>query len=183
MNIDLLGGIKMRFELKNMIRMSLLAALICVASYISFSIGTVPFSAQTLAIMIVGLLLKPKESLMTVSVYILLGAIGLPVYANGTSGVGILFGPTGGYIWGFLLGAIIISYLKDILKSKVGYALAAMIGGVGVIYVCGVIGLMTMAKMPFTAAMIAGVYPFLIGDIIKVIVAVWIAKRIEKQID
>lgn len=172
----------MKIEIKSMVRMSLLAALICVSSYISFSIGTVPFSAQTLAIMIIGLLLKPKEAGITVGVYILLGAIGIPVYANGSSGIGILFGPTGGYIWGFLLGAILISIIKNKIKTDAGAILATIIGGIIVIYAFGVMGLVFTAKMPITGAMAVGVYPFLIGDVVKVIAATWISKKLENRL-
>lgn len=172
----------MKIEIKSMVRMSLLAALICVSSYISFSIGTVPFSAQSLAIMIIGLLLKPKEAGITVGVYILLGAIGIPVYANGSSGIGILFGPTGGYIWGFLLGAIVISIIKNKIKTDAGAILATIIGGIIVIYAFGVMGLVFIAKMPITGAMAVGVYPFLIGDVVKVIAATWISKKLENRL-
>lgn len=172
----------MKIEIKSMVRMSLLAALICVSSYISFSIGTVPFSAQSLAIMIIGLLLKPKEAGITVGVYILLGAIGIPVYANGSSGIGILFGPTGGYIWGFLLGAIVISIIKNKIKTDAGAILATIIGGIIVIYAFGVMGLVFTAKMPITGAMAVGVYPFLIGDVVKVIAATWISKKLENRL-
>lgn len=172
----------MNLELKSMVRMSLLAALICVSSYISFSLGAVPFSAQTMIIMIIGLILKPKEAGITVAIYILLGAIGLPVYANASSGLGILFGPTGGYIWGFLFGAIIVSYIKSKRDSLVVSAIACLIGGVVVIYTFGVIGLMLAANMPLDKALLVGVYPFFIGDIVKIIVSVFIVNRIEKQI-
>ncbi|MCT4661834.1 MAG: biotin transporter BioY [Tissierellales bacterium] len=172
----------MKFELKSMVRMSLLAALICVSSYISFSIGTVPISAQTLVIMIVGLMLNPKEAGVTVGIYILLGAIGLPVYSNGSSGLGILFGPTGGYIWGFLIGAVAISHIKNLNKSILNYAIACFIGGILIIYAMGAAGLMIVAKMSLDKALLVGVYPFLIGDIAKIVVAIIIVNRIEKQI-
>ena len=82
--------------------MALLAALLCVSSYISIRLpfSAVPITAQTLVINIAALLLKPKKAGITIAVWILLGIAGLPVFSGGTGGFGVLAGSTGGYIIG-----------------------------------------------------------------------------------
>ena len=105
---------KQKFTVQELTTMALLAALLCVSSYISIRLpfSAVPITAQSLIINMIALLLKPKKAGTTVVIWILLGAVGLPVFSNGNAGFGVLAGPTGGYIFGYLIAAILISLAR-----------------------------------------------------------------------
>jgi biotin transport system substrate-specific component len=116
-------------------------------------------------------------------VYTLLGIAGLPVFAGGSSGIGVLFGPTGGYIIGFILAAYIIGKLSEKTEAADKPGLFAnalnMIPGVLIIYACGFIQLMFIAKIGPASALALGVIPFLPGEIVKIAVAAYIASTYE----
>jgi biotin transport system substrate-specific component len=159
--------------LKRMIVISLLAAILSISAYISIPlpISTVPFTLQSLFLMVIALSMPISISFPTVGLYLLLGAIGLPVFSNGTSGLTVLFGPTGGYLFGFLFATIVISFIKDKLEYFFGYLFAAFVGGVGVVYLFGVIGLMYILGASFDKAIAIGVIPFLPFDLLKAFIA------------
>ncbi|HRK76327.1 MAG TPA: biotin transporter BioY [Streptococcus parasuis] len=90
---------------RSLVYIAIGTALIAALSQISLSIGPVPFTLQTLAIGLVACLYKPKDALASVGLYLVLGAIGLPVFAGFSGGFAALVGPTAGFLWGFLLYA------------------------------------------------------------------------------
>lgn len=141
----------------------------------------VPLSGQTIGVMISGIVLPPGYAALSQIVYILLGIFGLPVFSGGTSGLGTLVGPTGGYIWGFVVGAYTISALVRYKgsKSTLGYVVTLTIGGVGVIYITGLAQLMNVTKMSFHQALLSGMLPFLLGDFFKVALVSSVAKRLK----
>lgn len=159
--------------LKRMIVISLLAAVLSISSYISIPLpfSTVPFTLQSLFLMVIALSMPISISFYTVGLYLLLGAIGLPVFSNGTSGLTVLFGPTGGYLFGFLFATIVIGFIKDKLEYFFGYLFAAFVGGVGVVYLFGVLGLMLILSVSFDKAIAIGVIPFLPFDLSKVFIS------------
>src|SRR5690606_2034442 len=103
-----------KVSINEMTKISLCAALLCISSYIAFPIPFTPImiTAQTIAVNLLALVLSPAHSAISVMLFMLLGIIGLPVFAGGNSGLGALFGPTGGFIIGFLFSAIAIGYFK-----------------------------------------------------------------------
>jgi biotin transport system substrate-specific component len=169
-------------KISRMIKVALLAALVSILSYITIPIPPVPFTAQTLGVMLVGLLLIPTDAFLSITIFILLGTIGIPVFSGGSSGIGILFGPTGGYILGFLLGATFISYFKGDGKNLAKNLIISSIGGIGIIYLIGIPWLAYSLKMNIIKTIQIGAIPFLIGDIIKVILAAIIAVKVNKNI-
>jgi len=116
-------------------------------------------------------------------VYILLGIIGLPVCAGGKGGIGVLFGPTGGYLIGFVVAAFVIGKLIEI-KERAGFVWMAcsMVVGLIVIYLFGVTQLSFVAKLTLKKAITVGVLPFLIGDALKIIVATLITLKLRDKI-
>lgn len=116
-------------------------------------------------------------------VYIILGIIGLPVFSGGSSGLGVLFGPTGGYLLGFIAGAFVIGLLYKITGSTRLGAIIAMVGGLIMIYLMGFIQLSAAAHIPLNQAVAVGVLPFLIGDVIKIAAALIVADRIRPFMD
>lgn len=172
-------------ELRMMVFASLFAALTAAGAYIHIPIpfSPVPITLQVFFVLLAGCILKSKWGSLSMIVYTLLGIAGLPVFAGGSSGIGVLLGPTGGYIIGFILAAYIIGKLSEKTEnsSRSGLLVNAlnMSAGVLVIYLCGVFQLMMVAKIGPAAALTLGVIPFLPGEIVKTAVAAYIASTYE----
>jgi biotin transport system substrate-specific component len=149
--------------------------LITLGSWISIPFIPVPFTLQTLFVLLAGAVMR-RNAVVPVSLYILLGALGLPVFHNGIAGLGIILGPTGGYLIGFIFAALIvgIAYEHDSPLIRITGLIVATL----VIYLFGVAWLMYSLGRGFIPAFIAGVLPFVFGDIIKAGAAYLIAKRL-----
>ena len=102
----------MQSKIKKMATMAMLVALLVVCSQLAVPVGNVPITAQTAAVMLIALLLSPGYAALTVLVFILAGGIGLPFFANFKGGLGVLLGPTGGYLYGFVAAAALISAIS-----------------------------------------------------------------------
>jgi biotin transport system substrate-specific component len=111
-------------------------------------------------------------------VYVMLGVIGLPVFPGGSSRLGILLGPTGGYIIGFIAGAFLTGLIYNKANDSKTATIGAMIGGLAVIYLLGVMLLSFVANMTLQQAVAVGMLPFLVGDAIKVVAALIVADSI-----
>ena len=105
-------------KIKDLVLIAIFTSIICVMSLISIP-TTVPFTLQTLAVFLCMFMLKPIDSLISVLLYILIGAIGIPVFSNFNSGFGTLAGPTGGYIIGFILMTLIPFVVKNKIASGI----------------------------------------------------------------
>ena len=165
-------------ELRMMVFASLFAALTAVGAYIQIPIpfSPVPVTLQVFFVLLAGSMLKSKWGGLSMIVYTLLGIAGLPVFSGGSSGMGVLFGPTGGYITGFILAAYAIGKLSE-KADKSGLFINAlnMSAGVLILYACGFIQLMFVADMGPGTSLALGVIPFLPGEIVKTGVAAYIA--------
>ncbi|AAM07683.1 TPA: biotin transporter BioY [Methanosarcina acetivorans] len=170
-------------ELRKMVFASLFAALTAVGAYIQIPIpfSPVPVTLQVFFVLLAGSLLKSKWGSLSMIVYTLLGVAGLPVFAGGSSGIGVLLGPTGGYIFGFILAAYLIGKFSERAESagKSGFAVNALNMGAGVlvIYALGVSQLMLVAEMGPRAALTLGALPFLPGEVVKTAAAAYIASN------
>ena len=174
----------MKYKIKDLIIIALFAALIGVSAYIIIPIpfSPVPITAQTLIVMLTGCILGVMHSATTLLIFLLLGAIGLPVFSKGQSGFGTILGPTGGYLIGFLIAAVVISLLTKNKNSYKRYLTANVIGGIFVIYTIGVIWLSISSDIGIKKAFFVGAVPFIPGDILKVIFASFLAKKLKKYI-
>ena len=112
---------KPKMSTRELTKTALCVALLCISSYISFPIPFTPIviTAQTLVVSLIGLILNPMESFLSTLIFMLLGCVGLPVFSGGTAGIGKLFGPTGGFIIGFLAAAPLISFTKGKKSYKI----------------------------------------------------------------
>ncbi len=167
---------------REMTMIGMFAALISVMGYISVPIPPVPITGQTLAVMLAGMVLSPAAAGMSVGVFMLLGAIGVPVFSNGRAGIEVILGPSGGYIVGFLVAAIVISLLKGNGRDIKRALLACVIGGFGVVYAIGLPWLAGILSLDMNSALAAGLYPFIIGDALKIVLAAYIGVRINKAL-
>ncbi len=163
-----------------MTKIALLVAMNCISAYLivplPFSLS--PIALQTVVINLVGFLLKPKQAFMVMLVYILVGLIGVPVFTGGTAGPAKMFGPTGGYIWGFLIAATLIAWLKGKTYNFKRFVAVSVIIGIPVIYILGAIQLKLLTDMNWEAVIVSGVLPFIPLDVVKCIVAAILARPV-----
>lgn len=170
-------------HLKRMVYAALMAALTAAGAYIAIPIGPVPIVLQNLFVMLAGLLLGGRWGLISVGVYLLAGAMGLPVFAGGTGGVGKFVGPTGGYLLGFAAAAYLIGLISENGRGRVAVDVLAMLAGTLVIYAFGVSWLKVVTGMSFSKAVAVGMLPFLIGDAVKIAAAIPIARVLRPMMD
>ena len=131
----------------------------------------VPLTGQTFAVLLVGATFGSKRGAASMALYIALGALGLPVFAGGASGVAYLSGATLGYLVGFVMAAYVIGLLAERgLERSVRTSIIPFLAGTMIIYVCGVAWL-TVLLESFDKALAVGLLPFLLGDAIKLIAA------------
>ena len=144
-------------------------AIISVLSPISVPIGIVPVTLQTLAVGLVATVLKPRDTFLAILGYFVLGSIGLPVFAGGLSGFGVVFGPTGGFLFAFLMIGPIISKLLRLTKYKPSLAMLINILGHILMLVIGTIWLKLFTGIGWSNALVVGFTPFLIIETVKAI--------------
>lgn len=163
-------------DIRKMVYASLFAALTAIGAYITIPLGPVPFTLQILFVLLAGAMLGSKWGSISMIVYTLLGIAGLPVFSGGGSGIGVILGPTGGYIIGFTAAAFVVGFLSE--RSRTGNALInaiCILTGVALIYSFGLSHLIVVADMSFMQAITVGFLPFIGADLLKVAVAAYIA--------
>lgn len=160
----------------------LFTALIIVGTFIKVPIPPVPITLQTLFVFLIGLLLPVKAALASVLLYFILGIIGLPVFAAG-GGLAIFLGPTGGYMWGWVLAVLIASLILkgDDRQSIVKNLLVTILMEV-LLYIPGLLWLGYSRHLSLAATISGGLTPFLIGDALKIVVAAAAAKPLYPQL-
>ena len=165
-----------------MTKMALMVAMNCVSAYIIipllFSLS--PLALQTMIVNLTGYVLNAKQAFMTMLVYLLVGLAGVPVFTGGSAGPGKLFGPTGGYIIGFLFTAVFLAYFRGEKYSFKRYALLGCVIGIPLIYVFGVVQLKLITGMGWDKAIMTGALPFIPLDIVKCLAAAVIAGPINR---
>jgi biotin transport system substrate-specific component len=151
-----------------------------VAAQVQVPFYPVPMTLQTLAVLIVGGAYGWRLGAATVLLYIAGGAAGIPLFHGGTAGLGVLAGPTGGYLWGFVIAAGIVGWLAERgFDRHPGRMLIATLLGGAILYIPGILWLTlwlmqakTMyAGAAFDAALAGGLYPFIFGDLLKAALA------------
>lgn len=173
---------KPRFSTRQLAVIGVMTAVTCILAPLSLPIGPVPISLTNLAIYFSLYVLGTKYGCVSYLVYLLIGFIGVPVFSGFTSGPGKLLGPTGGYLIGFIPMALIAGILIDKFISKRIVCLLGMIGGTIAAYAFGTVWLAYQAGMDWKAALMAGVIPFIPGDLVKIVLAMIAGPQIRKQL-
>jgi len=161
---------------------SLFAALTAVGAFLSIPIGPVPIVLQNLFVLMAGLLLGSRWGLASVAVYLLAGACGLPVFAGGTGGIGRLVGPTGGYLIGYLPSVYVVGLISEKTGRRLVFDLLAMVCGTIIVYIFGLAWLKVLMGLSLGKTLALGLFPFLLGDALKIAAAVPIVKAIRPVI-
>jgi biotin transport system substrate-specific component len=139
-------------------------ALLAAGAWVAIPVGPVPVTLQTFFLLLAAPVMK-RRAVIPAALYLLLGAANLPVFHSGLSGIGVLLGPSGGFLAGFLPGAAVAGLAYE-GRSRVLQA-AGLAAGTLVIYACGLGWLLLSAGLSLPAAVLVGVLPFLPGDILK----------------
>lgn len=172
---------------KTMVYIALMAAILSIVSPISIPLaGGVPISLATLAVMLAGALLGKKWGTLSVFIYLCLGCIGLPVFAGYSAGLANVFGPTGGYLVGYLFLAFVTGWIyQDIGKKKKGFLVLGILFGEFALYLLGTIWFMWVSQTTLLASLAWCVLPFIPGDLLKIVFACILSKSLERvvQID
>ncbi|MGB3682519.1 MAG: biotin transporter BioY [Rubrobacteraceae bacterium] len=166
----------------SMTRVALMAAVTAVAAQIAIPLpfSPIPFTLQVLAVILTGLLLGPRYGALAMGIYLLVGAVGVPVFSEFRGGLGHLLGPTGGYLVSYPLAAAIVGLAAHaaanaIRQRALVLSFVAGTAALGVIYAFGMTWLMIVAQLPFLVALAQGVLPFVVFDLIKVGLAALVA--------
>jgi biotin transport system substrate-specific component len=165
-------------QLRLTVYASLFAALTAAGAFMAIPIGPVPIVLQNFFIFLTGLLLGKRWGLASVAVYLLAGALGLPVFAGGVGGIGRFVGPTGGYLIGYLPAVWVIGWIGGRETHRSFFDLFGMICGALIVYLFGVPWLKALTGMSWTKALSVGMVPFLVGDALKIAAAVPVARRL-----
>lgn len=165
---------------KKMVYCALMAAVLCVISPLSIPVGAVPISLATLGVMLAGALLGAQLGTLSVLIYLVLGWFGLPVFAGYSSGFTCLFGPTGGYMIGYLFLAFLTGSLYK--KKTLPYLVGSILVGELVLYLLGTIWFMFVAQTSLVSALTICVLPFIPGDIAKIVLVCLLLPQLEKVV-
>ena len=165
-----------------MVYTAMFAVIMAVCSWISIPTN-IPFTLQTFAVFLAVGVLGGKYGTMSVLVYLLLGAVGVPVFAGFSGGLGIMLGVTGGYIVGFLFSALVMWLIEALLGKKIWVLALSMVLGLIVCYAFGTIWFVKVysnggESISFAGALGMCVVPYIIPDAIKIVIALAISKRV-----
>ena len=163
-------------KIRNMVRCGLFAALLALCAWLSVPVGSTVFTLQTFGVFLTLLVLGGKLGSASIGGYILLGAVGLPVFSGFRGGIGVLAGVTGGYLWGFLLACFAYRVLERYGK------LPAMIAGQITCYVCGCLWFYLYAGGGLLLIIGRCVLPYLIPDAIKIALAYMLTRRLARHL-
>ncbi|MBR0599081.1 biotin transporter BioY [Sinanaerobacter chloroacetimidivorans] len=167
---------------KQIILYGLFAALTAVCSMISIPLPftPVPINLATLSVFLAGGLLGSKGGAISQIVYVFVGAVGLPVFSNFTGGMGIVTGPTGGYIIGYIAAAWLTGFLIEKMGRNYYKSIIAMAAGLAACYLLGTLWFMYLTGMAVVEALFLCVIPFLIGDALKIIAGSILVQKLYK---
>ena len=178
--MELIKSLKENTLVKNLFLAFLATLLLAISSKIKIPFWPVPMTMQTFIIFLIGMTYGVRLSFVTVALYLLQGAAGLPVFASG-GGIAYLMGPTAGYLYGMLFASVAISYLANLGFSKTYFkaTLSLLIGSImifliGIIYLGLIIG--------YEKAIVAGLLPFIPSELFKIALAVSLIPTIHKII-
>lgn len=175
---------KKAFSTKDIVFMGIFVSLIAVCSWISIP-STVPFTLQTLGVFLTVFVLGGKRGTLAITTYLILGAVGVPVFANFTGGLGKILGLTGGYLVGFIATALIMWFFEVVFGRKIFTLILSAVLGLLACYTLGTAWFMyvysnTKESISLSTTLSWCVYPFIIPDLVKLILALMIGERLYK---
>lgn len=170
---------------RNIARAALIAALTGAFAFVSFPnpFSPVPVTLQVLGVFLAGILLGPVWGGLSLLLYILAGAIGVPIFTGGSSGFGVLLGPTAGYLWSYPIAAFVVGIvvhggfdLRDLSRVHLVRLIAGMVLGVVIIYAVGTVGFAVVQGVGLWEAFLVSAVAFIPAEIVKITIAVGIVR-------
>ncbi len=173
-----------KFNTIDIVLIALFVCLISICAWISIP-TLIPFTMQTFAIYLTINFLGGKNGTISICIYILLGLIGVPVFSNFTSGAGVILGPAGGYMLGWIISGIVMWILETILNSNICSQAISMLAGLLVCYIFGTVWFVLIysrntASIGLWTALLGCVIPFIIPDLLKLSLALFISQKLKK---
>ncbi len=169
--------------LKGMILAAMFGAATAAGAFVIIPFPLVPITLQTFFTSLAGALLGAPLGALSQLIYLLLGILGLPVFAGGKAGLGVLFGPTGGYLTGFVAAAFVVGKLTRLRENPgLAWIAASMAVGQAVIYLLGIGQLTLVAGLSLVKALSVGFLPFLVGDALKIALAAVLVLRLRDRV-
>ena len=168
------------FTTKEMTLTALVTAVTCILAPFSIPIpiSPVPISLTNLVLYLSIFVLGMKYSTISYLIYLLLGFVGLPVFSGFSGGIGKLAGPTGGYLVGFILLTMIAGFCAERFRGNLPLIATGMVAGTAVTYLFGTVWLCVQMHISFVSGLSIGVFPYLIGDTVKIIVACVVGQKL-----
>lgn len=167
-------------SLKSMTYISITSVIIAICAWLTVP-AAVPFTMQTFGVFFALLFLGGKNGTISIALYLLLGALGLPVFSGFSGGLGHIFGATGGYVLGFLLTGIIYILFEKVFGKSVKFSVFALISGLLLCYIFGTLWFsIYKGNMSFSSAAAVCVLPFILPDLLKLALAVIVTDKIKK---
>ena len=162
-----------------LIKMSMCVALCCVTAYLAFPLPFTPgmVTALTISMSLTAYILNPRQTFTVIFIYLLMGAVGIPVFAGG-SGLGKILGPVGGFYFAWLIAYPVLSKLKGEEISLKRYVLMNVIATMPITYAGGLISMIIVLKIDLLEAFTMAVLPYILGDVLKAVAAAFIAVKL-----
>ena len=169
-----------KIRTNQMVLIALMTAVTCVLGPLSIPLpfSPVPISLTNFAIFLAIFVLGMKSGTISFIIYLLLGAIGVPVFSSFRGGLQVLAGPTGGYLIGFIFLALIMGFALDHFDRKLVPTIIGMIIGMAVCYAFGTVWLAKLLSLSFKEGLMMGVIPYLAGDAAKIIIAAIVGPKL-----
>ncbi len=156
---------------------ALFTALMALSAFVTIPAGSVPFTLQVYVVLLTGLVLGARVGALSVLAYLILGLLA-PVYAGGASGIGALFGPTGGYLFGFIGAVIVTGFMAGTGRRTLPRLLIASVAGIVPIYALGAAWLAWQLDLSAGTAVLTGIVPFVWLDVLKAVAAALTARAL-----
>lgn len=169
-----------KIKTKQMVLIALMTAVTCVLGPLSIPLpfSPVPISLTNFAIFLAIFVLGMKNGTISFIIYLLLGAVGVPVFSSFRGGLQVLAGATGGYLIGFIFLALIMGFALDHFDRKLVPTIIGMIIGMAVCYAFGTVWLAKLLSLSFKEGLMMGVIPYLAGDVAKIIIAAIVGPKL-----
>ncbi len=171
-----------RFKTRDLTLIALMTSFIAVSAQIAIPLGMVPFTLQTTLILMSGLILGSKRGMITCIVYMLVGAVGIPVFAGFKGGIDSLFLQTGGFIMSFPLMAYVAGKFAELSSKNYMKYIGALIGVI-LNFAVGCAYFMFVTEMDLITSLSYTVFPFVITSLVQIIIAVTLSNKIKSVIE
>ena len=171
-------------QARDMTKPAMCVALCCVTAHISFPLPFTPgyVTALTFAMSLAAYLLSPRQTFTIIFLYILMGAVGLPVFANG-EGLSRLLGPVGGFYFAWLVAYPLLSLAKGLPPNLKRYALMNILIAVPITYAGGLASMILLLDVNLWQALTMAVFPFVFGDVLKAVAAAVLGVKLQKILE